>query len=461
MTKINQPRIVIAATNSGAGKTTITSGILACLRELNFNVQPYKIGPDYIDPGFHSLASGKQCHNLDSWLVPTEKIQNIFLKTANGSDIAVIEGVMGLYDGGTNGISSTAAIAKLIQAPVVLVIDAKSMGDSAAAIALGFKNYDKDINFAGVIINRIGSDNHEKMVVEAITKLGIRVFGCVRRNNNIVMPERHLGLTPTTESNVEETLTNIKEHIKKHVKINEIIEIAESAPSLELNINNKKDIRLFAGLKIGVAKDAVFSFYYPESLAVLAEYGAEIIEFSPLCDKYLPEVDALILGGGFPEMFVEELAANFEMLSAIKKAADKKMPIYAECGGFMYLCSRIVDFKGNAYDMVGIIPAICKMNDKLQTVGYVKARAVKDNILCKKDEFIKGHEFHFSSMEISSDEPFSWAFEFEKSRNNSKYLSGFSYDNILASYLHVHFAGNEEFVFNFLKKALEYKNTKD
>ena len=228
---------------------------------------------------------------------------------------------------------------------------------------------------------------------------------------------------------------------------------------MELNINNKKDIRLFAGLKIGVAKDAVFSFYYPESLAVLAEYGAEIIEFSPLCDKYLPEVDALILGGGFPEMFVEELAANFEMLSAIKKADDKKMPIYAECGGFMYLCSRIVDFKGKAYDMVGIIPAICKMNDKLQTVGYVKARAVKDNILCKKDEFIKGHEFHFSTLEYG--EGFPWAYNLQGSRQKEGHLEGYSNKNILASYLHLSFDGNPKAGEKLIESCERYHCSKE
>lgn len=460
MNNIEQPRIVIAATNSGAGKTTITNGILACLKELALNVQPYKIGPDYIDPGFHSLASEKQCHNLDTWLVPSEKIKEIFLQTATNSDIAVIEGVMGLYDGGTNGISSTATIAKLLQAPVVLVIDAKSMGDSAAAIALGFKNYDPELNFAGVIINRLGSDNHEKMVVEAISRLGIKILGCVRRNTNMAMPERHLGLTPTTENDVSKILEHIKDNIKKQVDVTEIYNIAKTAPSLQLDTKNIKK-HVFSALKIGVAKDEVFSFYYPESLAVLSDYGAEIIEFSPLHDKKLPEVDALILGGGFPEMFVKELSQNKEMIMAIKNAAVNKMPIYAECGGFMYLCSKIIDFNAVAFEMVGLVPAECKMNNKLQTVGYVKARALKDNILCPKNEVIKGHEFHFSSMEILDDQHFEWGFEFEKSRTKAKYCSGFSSENILASYLHIHFAGNEELVVNFLNKAQEYKSRKD
>ncbi|MEG6585514.1 cobyrinate a,c-diamide synthase [Dendrosporobacter sp. 1207_IL3150] len=443
MKQNNTPRIVIAATNSGAGKTTIVTGILANLKHKGLSVQSYKVGPDYIDPGYHKLASGKPGHNLDTWLVPQEKIANIFAKTSNGSDIAIIEGVMGLYDGGREGISSTAAIAKILKAPVILVVDVKSMGESAAAIVLGFKSYDPELNLAGVIINRVGSDTHRIMVSSAIEKLGVPVLGCIYRNNKLSLPERHLGLTPVTEHSAEETLGIIADQIGREVNIPQLVNLACSAPEYLDQVIAVQDIPVKSGVRIGIADDEAFSFYYPESLAVLMELGAELVPFSPLKDNAIPNVDGIILGGGFPEMFAERLSANQNMRNAIYTAGKQGMPIYAECGGLMYLTKKITNFTGESYEMVGLVPASSEMCTKLQTVGYVEAAAVSDNVLCQKNDILRGHEFHFSQMIPDCvDADFSWAFDFKKVRTGIIYPSGYAFKNILATYLHIHFAGN-------------------
>ncbi|HWR08935.1 cobyrinate a,c-diamide synthase [Sporomusa sp.] len=459
MGQLNIPRVVIAGVSSGAGKTTIVTGILSALAERGLKVQSYKVGPDYIDPGFHRLASGKSAHNLDTWLVPPDCLSEIFAGTAAGNDLAVIEGVMGLYDGGRSGVSSTAAIAKMLNAPVVLVIDAKSMGESAAAIALGFKMYDPEVNLAGVIINRLGSESHRLMVCEALGKLGIPVIGAVFRNNELSMPERHLGLTPVTEHEAAATVAKMGHQVTQQVALDELIKLAGAAGPLSvpsLRAINKPAIKA----RIGVAQDEVFTFYYPSSLEILTEFGAKIIPFSPLKDSHLPAVDGIVLGGGFPEMFVRELSANTLMRQAILQAVKQGMPVYAECGGLMYLARQIVDFDGQAYDMAGVIPAVCHMQSKLETVGYVEATALNDNVLCDGGATLRGHEFHFSRM-IPDVDPgeFPWAFEFKKMRTGAIYNGGYASSSVVASYLHMHFAGNKQAAARFVEQCAQYSLT--
>ena len=458
MDQLNIPRVVIAGVNSGVGKTTIVTGMLAALSQRGLKVQSYKVGPDYIDPGFHRLASGKSAHNLDSWLVPPELLADIFASTATGNDIAIIEGVMGLYDGGRAGVSSTATVAKLLKAPVVLVIDAKSMGESAAAIALGFKMYDSEVDFAGVIINRLGSESHKLMVCEAMDRLGIPVIGTVFRNNELSMPERHLGLTPVTEQDAVAVVNKIGQQVAEQVDLDELVAVAKTAGPLPKHSAPAKGKHNQTPVRIGVAQDDVFTFYYPSSLEVLAEFGAEIIPFSPLTDKQLPTVDGIILGGGFPEMFVRELSANSGMRQDILRAAKSGMPIYAECGGLMYLMRQITDFDNQTYDMAGVIPAVCQMQSKLETVGYVEAKALTDNILCTAGVSLRGHEFHFSRMfpDISSEE-FPWAFTFKKMRTGAIYQGGYASENVVASYLHMHFAGNRQAAKRFVEGCAKYR----
>lgn len=451
------PRLVIAATHSGAGKTTLVTGLLAALAKRGLTVQSYKVGPDYIDPGYHQLASGKPAHNLDTWLLPEQEMAAIFAQTAAGNDLVLIEGVMGLHDGGRNGISSTAAIAKLLNAPVVLVVDARSMGESAAAVALGYKLYDPAVQFAGVIVNRIGSDAHRLMITEALERLNIPVLGTIKRDAALTMPERHLGLTPVTEHDAGPMLSVLAEQIGSQVDLEQIIKLANQAPPL--SIEEKHGQAAAPVVRIGVAKDDVFTFYYPQSLDALAAQGAEIVPFSPLNDAVLPSVDGLILGGGFPEMFLDRLAANQSMLQSIYQAGQQGMPIYAECGGLMYLSRGISDFEGQFHAMVGLVPATCAMQSKLETVGYVEATALCDNVLCESQAVIRGHEFHFSRMLPEAEADFSWAFQFKKNRTGATYPGGFAAKNMLASYLHLHFAGNPQAAKRFVDKCKEFKET--
>ena len=457
----NIPRVVIAATQSGSGKTTIVTGLLAALRAKGLNVQSYKIGPDYIDPGYHRLASGRYAHNLDTWLVPKEKIRDLMCKTAGDADVCIIEGVMGLYDGGKGGISSTAELAKLLDAPVLLVINAKSMGESAAALALGFKEYDPTVNIAGVSVSRLGAETHKEMIVEALKRLGIDTYGAIMRNEAMHMPERHLGLLPV-EENAEDkrVVAEIGKHVAAEVDVDKVYELAKTAPPIETD--DEATAAPEKRVRIGVAHDEAFSFYYPASLAVLERLGAEIVTFSPLHDWAVPDVDALMFGGGFPEMFAEKLNANNIMMDDIKKAAANGMPIYAECGGFMYLMKQLINFRGNAYPMLGIVPGEVTMNRNLQTVGYVEATMMRDTILGKKGTVLHGHEFHFSSeCDPNPGDDYPRAYSFKKMRKQEPYLAGYAKDNILGSYLHIHFAGSVDAAKHFIEAALNYKNSKN
>lgn len=454
MKRVNIPRVVIAATQSSSGKTTVVTGILRALKNKGMKVQPFKVGPDYIDPSYHGMAAGRAGHNLDTWLVDESRINDLFASEAENADIAVIEGVMGLYDGGKNGISSTAQLAKKLQAPVILVINVQSIGDSAAAIALGFKLYDEEVNLAGVILNRLGSPTHKMLIEEAMARINVPVFGAVYRDDSVHMPERHLGLTPAQENNAKEIIEIISAKIAKEVYLDEIIKLACAAPPLEVQENKQSNTA--KDIVIAVAKDKAFSFYYPASLKQLSDCGAKIEFFSPLEDETIPsDASALIFGGGFPEIFADKLAANKSMLTSIRRANENKMPIYAECGGYMYLMQGIFDFDSNFHAMAGIIPATAKMNKKLQTVGYVKAKNLHDNILGEKDCVYHGHEFHFSTQSEEAQD-FPWAFEFVKMRNNAEYKAGYAKDNILGSYLHLHFLGSKKAADCLLEKAREY-----
>lgn len=435
--KNNFPRLIIAATQSGSGKTTITAGLLAALKARGLNVQAYKVGPDYIDTGWHELAGGgKPSHNLDSWLTGSDKLKEIFTATASGADLSIIEGVMGLYDGGRSGVSSTAEIAKLLDAPVILVIDAKSMGTSAAAIALGFREFDKSLKLAGVILNRLGSDSHKQMIIDALNSIGIRCFGALRRDEGFTLPERHLGLVPTTENQAVDALQIICAAVEEQLDIEGLIALAKSASTLE---RLERVESIVPTIRIAVARDEAFSFYYGASLQELERRGAALIYFSPLNDTALPEgISGLIIGGGFPEMFAARLERNERLRAEIKDAADKGLPIFAECGGFMYLMQRLIDFDGKSFEMCGAIDSVATMTNKLQTVGYVAAELMSDCAIGKEGDKLRAHEFHFSKeLETSGDK----IFKCRRMRTGKEYCAGVAKKNLVASYLHIHFAG--------------------
>ena len=326
---MNHRRLVIAATHSGAGKTTLTCGIIAALRKRGLKVQPYKVGPDYIDTGFHSLVAGRPAQNLDSWLVGKDKIVDVFNSAYGDADIAIIEGVMGLYDGGRGGISSTAEIAKILDAQVILVIDAKSVGTSAAATALGFREFDKA--------------SHEKIITDALKSVEIKCFGAVKRDDEIILPSRHLGLVQASEINFD--FDKLADKISAQINLDSLLVISGQGSVVGENFTNSLRITHYT-LRIGIARDEAFSFYYAESLRELERRGAELIFFSPIHDENLPQVDALIIGGGYPELYAARLEQNKKMRTEIKKAANDGLPIYAECGGYMYLMDALTNLDG-------------------------------------------------------------------------------------------------------------------
>lgn len=453
--KSNFPRIVIAATKSGSGKTTLTVGLLAALKKRGLNVQPYKIGPDYIDTGWHTLACGKISHNLDSVLIGKQNIEKIFVETAKCADISVIEGVMGLFDGGINGISSTAEISKLLNAPVVLIIDAKSMGTSAAAVALGFREFDPEINLAGVILNRLGSESHKKIITDALNRLGIKVFGAIMRNDEFILPERHLGLVPTAENNNIDVINKICAAVESQVDIDALITTIRKE---ELEIRNETTITNSSLLipnciSIGVARDEAFNFYYGASLNELERLGAKICYFSPLNDEFLPKIDGLIIGGGFPEMFADKLQQNKKIRTEIFRAAQNNLPIFAECGGFMYLMQNLIDFDDKSFEMCGVIDGSAKMTNKLQIVGYVEAEILKNCVLGDVGDKFFAHEFHFSTADTSEEKIFNCT----RLRTGKNYFAGVIKKNLVASYLHLHFAGCPNLARNFLHRCQEFR----
>lgn len=454
MAGLIRPRVVIAGTNSGVGKTTIVTGLLAYFHSKGLKVQPFKVGPDYIDPGFHEKAAGSPSYNLDTWMTPAEHLASNFSYLSRNADISIIEGVMGLYDGGANGVSSTADIAKKLHAPVILVLDCKSVGYSIAATALGFREYDKDTPIAGVILNRLGSDRHEAMVRDVMEKIHMPVIGAYHRDNDLKTPERHLGLTPVTEIETADLIRHMGEDAGRWVDTEKLLSIARGAAPLDVP-EEKEEIRK-TRVRIGVARDEAFSFYYPASLHALEKMGAELVDFSPLRDSRLPDVDGLIFGGGFPEMFLHELENNVSMKEAIHRAKDAGMPIYAECGGLMYLCEKIRGFDGDAYDMAGLVPGVCVMQKKLQRVGYVTGRALRRSIIADEGDILKGHEFHFSLLDCGDDFP--WVYDLKGTRQKEGHLEGFAEGNVLASYLHLSFEGNPKAAEKFMASCEAFHN---
>ena len=455
--QINMPRLVIAGVSSGVGKTTLVSGMLAAFKARGQHVQSFKVGPDYIDPGFHQLASGRPSHNLDTWLVAPQDLNQVFWEAAKGADIAIVEGVMGLYDGGREGVSSTAAIAKWLDAPVVLVVNSRSMGESAAAVVLGFRAYDPNVKLVGVILNQVGSDTHEAILRQAMASINMPVYGCVHRNPAISLPERHLGLTPTTEVCASAArVAEMRKLAEKYLDLDGLAELAKNAPSMRLPDDETVGDTV-SEVVVAVADDEAFSFYYPSSLAFLEHLGARLVRFSPLRDEKLPDCDALLLGGGFPEMFVKQLADNTRLKDSLRRQITAGLPVYAECGGFMYLTETLQDFDGKTYPMAGVIPGHSAMQKKLQTVGYVQATLRQESVIGDAGTALRGHEFHFSTFKPNEEANFPWAFTFERNRDGSTYLGGYCRDNVLASYLHMNFLGNQAAAQAFLNAALNWR----
>jgi len=467
------PRVVIAAPASGSGKTTVSMGLVATLRERGMTVAPYKAGPDYIDPAFHSLAAGRVSRNLDSWLTGKDGVKESFARGAVAADIAVIEGVMGLFDGrGANMMDgSTAEIASLLDSPVLLVLDSKGMSGSAAALVHGFASMRPDVHVAGVILNNVASENHGNVIAEAIeSETGIPVLGRLPRTQGVRLPERHLGLVPAQESeSTKEAIARAGKMIAQHVDVDRIIEIAKSRGTLPVVTGDRSSGARF-DVRIAVARDDAFSFYYEEGLEVLRELGAQLIDFSPLDDQHLPDADGVILGGGFPELFAARLSRNKTMREDILKHAQEGGAVFAECGGLTYLCDSLTDLEGVPHDMVGAIPAKAVMGNKRAGLGYKQLTIGTDSPMGPSGTELRAHEFHWSSLHPLGDSMsiaggpthngIDWedAFEVVSSAGSSSIDGlvgrvGGNPPNLIASYMHIHFGGSKGAAQSFLEAS--------
>ena len=452
-------KILIAGTGSDVGKTTISLGIMQALTKRNLKVQPYKVGPDYIDPSYHTFITNRYSRNLDSYMLDDEKIKYIVKNSSKDADISVIEGVMGLYDG--YGIDlddcTSSYTSKLLKTPVILVINAKAMATSAAAMVLGYKMLDENVNIAGVITNNVRSESHYLLLKEAIEKYtGVEVLGYFPPNKEFSLESRHLGLIPSVEMDSLKTkFNNLADEIEKYIDIDRIIEIAESEEfDTSFNLQEFIDEHNCKDKTIAIAYDKAFNFYYRENIELFEKLGMKIEYFSPINDKEVPVCDYIYIGGGFPEIFAKELHNNKNIRESIVKAHKNNIPIYAECGGLMYLGEKLEAQDKNIYDMVGIFKGCSKMTSSLKRFGYCLGEAKEDTILAKKGEIIKGHEFHHSIFE-SDEECAYYMRKIKDDKIIDEWDGGYSKGNTLATYLHTHFYNNLDCIANFIERGCE------
>lgn len=427
---ITIPRIVIAGTHSGCGKTTVASGIMAALTRRGLNVQPFKVGPDFIDPSHHSRICGRASRNLDPFMMGEDGCIDTFLRAVRGADIAVIEGVMGMFDGvDGSDTSSTAHVARILKAPVVLVVDAKGMSRSVHALIDGYRRFDPDISLSGVIFNRIGSPRHRSMIEPSLT---IPSFGYIPRREELSVKSRHLGLVMADESG---SMGEFGRIIEETCDLDALSGAAHQALPFTNRIS-PDDLRHQARTTIGVAHDAAFCFYYQDNLDCLKRAGAELVFFSPLSGS-LPEVDAVYLGGGYPELHLALLEAS-RCRQELKQAADAGMPIYAECGGLMYLTEEI---RSDAtYPMCGILPARAEMTSRIQALGYVRGESIAGHAFLPSGQIITGHEFHYSQLDTSRDARY--AIRLSRGKGIDKGKDGLSVQNALGCYTHAYFTSS-------------------
>jgi cobyrinic acid a,c-diamide synthase len=453
------PRILIAAPQGHSGKTIIGIGLCDALSKRGFRVQPFKKGPDYIDPSWLSAAAGVACRNLDSFLMPEEKVVVSFIEACVDADIALIEGAMGLYDGiGLEGDGSSAHIARLLRTPVILVINAVRMTTSVAALVKGYQMFESDVNIVGVILNNVAGSRHESKLKAAVEHYcGISVLGVVPRDINLNIGERHLGLIPFREcaesASIIERIGNI---INANTDINSILAVAKDVdlmPQVNINISPRSP----QNVRIGVISDRVFTFYYKDNLEALSQLGAEIVFIDSLKDRNLSDIQGLYIGGGFPELFLEELEANSSLRHEISEAIDGGLPVYAECAGLMYLC-RSIKKDSRLYEMVGVLSAEVEILSQPQGHGYTSCEVVCNNAWFPVGTILKGHEFHYSSFYKQSNLKFALNMKLGHGIDNKS--DGIVYKNLFASYTHIHALGVPEWAESFCKLAQQYKSSK-
>ena len=444
------PALVIAGVASGVGKTTLTVGLLEAFRRRGLTVQAFKVGPDFIDPGFHALVTGRPSYSLDSWMCSREHVVATVAGQAADADLAIIEGVMGCFDGyeGKSEEGSTAQVAKWLGAPVILVVDAGAMARSAGAIVLGFERFDPELNLAGVIFNRVAGETHYRWLSESMeAHCRSLPLGFLPHRESLALPERHLGLVTAAERRLSQGfLDELVQVIERSVDLNGLLTLAQSRvapikPSGDRHGGARPPGSSAALVRIGIARDLAFQFYYPANFDLLSAAGAELVFWSPLEDPDLPEVDALYLGGGYPEVFARQLAQNTAVLKAVREFARSGRPIYAECGGLMYLAEAIEDEAGDLHPMVGLLPTTVRMKPRRLTLGYVEVEVIRDTPLAPAGAIVRGHEFHASRIE---EVPASVlrAYIVRTRREDTPRAEGYVVENALMSYVHLHFGSN-------------------
>ncbi len=458
--------LIIAATGSGCGKTTLSLGLMAALVRRGLRVMPFKVGPDFIDPGHHRSVTGSASHNLDGWMLSRHFNQTTFHQRANRGDIALVDGVMGLFDGydGRSDAGSTAQMAKWLKLPIVLVVDARSMARSAAALVQGFENFDPQLTFVGVLFNRIGSARHLRYLKEALAgNVTMTCLGGVPREAAIHMPERHLGLVTAEDQPLDATQIDcLADLIEAHVDLDHILTLA--SPVCEAPQANGAPADVSAcGPRIGIARDRAFCFYYPENLALLEANGARLVFFSPLNDTTPPEdLDGLYFGGGYPEVNARRLAANEAMRSAILAMSRKGMPIYGECGGFMYLGRGLVDLEGRQHAMTGCFPLTTRMLTRRKALGYREIQFQTPCILGPPGSRARGHEFHYSEIETPATAgDLATAYRVVARSGDEMKTEGFCRRRTLGSYIHLHFGSNPDLARDFVHHCRQFKMEKD
>lgn len=437
------PRLVVAGTHSGVGKTTVATGLLAALRRAGHRPAGAKVGPDFIDPGYHAAACGRPPRNLDAWLCGPQAVPALAARAAAGADLLVVEGVMGLFDRAADGSpSSTADVAALLGAPIVLVVDARSLSGSVAALVHGYATFDSSVRVAGVVLNRVGSDVHEAMLRQALAPLGVPVLGALRRDGQLVWRDRHLGLMPVAErpAEVGAALDRLAVAVASAVDLEAVVALARTAPPLAcggvaLPRPGPRPVR------VAVAAGPAFTFTYTDTEEALRAAGAEVVNFDPRREERLPEgVDGLLAGGGFPEVYAEELSANSPLLADVRRRVTAGLPTWAECGGLLWLCREL-----DGLAMAGVVPAQARMTDRL-TLGYRRATARRPSVVAEAGHEVRGHELHYSTVEpggdaLTLDSP--WG----------RRPEGWAGPSLLATYLHHHPGGDPRPVERFVARC--------
>jgi len=447
----------VAGTHSGVGKTSVTLALVSALRRRGLRVQPFKVGPDYLDPTYLSVAAGRPCYNLDGWMTGKDYVRKVFAERAVAADISVIEGVMGLFDGsdpvGPEG--STAEIAAWLDAPVILVADVHGLSRSIAALVKGYATFDRSVRIAGVVANNCGTERHGVWLAESLDASDLpRLVAAIPRGAFPELPRRHLGLV-TADAGIlgESVLDALGEALERHGSVDEILHLARETSDISMGESPQTGTTSDRRTRLGIAHDAAFHFYYPDNLDALAAAGCELVPFSPVADPELPEnLYALYLGGGYPEEHAEELSNNTSMIESVHCFAARGRPVYAECGGLMYLSQGVESREGKRFPMVGLLPSWTRMLGRIKSLGYVEVALAKDSLFGVEGSSLRGHEFHYSELVGDPTDTGEWTpvYRTRYRRRDEWNSEGFQSGNILASYVHMHFASKPGAVDHFL-----------